>query len=65
MRVGPVAARVGEPLPLSIAVRQPTADQYAELEPYEGGPRTFEVTWQKYSGPVGIAGIVTRTSMRP
>ena len=59
MRVGPVAARVGEPLPLSIAVRQPTADEYAELEPYEGGPRTFEVTWQKYSGPAGIAGIVT------
>jgi hypothetical protein len=58
-RVGPVTATVGQPVTLTLAVEQPTANEYPELATYEGGPRTFEVTWQKYSGPPDILGVVT------
>ena len=58
-RAGPVSVRVGEPLRLSLAVRQPRNDEFPELADYDGGPRTFEVTWAKYSGPPDIPGIVT------
>ena len=67
-RAGPVSAGVGQPLTLTLAVRQPTAEEYPGVAPYyeardpgyaEGGLRTFEVTWQKYSGPPDIEGNVT------
>jgi hypothetical protein len=53
---------------LTVGVRQPTAEDYSGVAPYyevreagyaEGGLRTFEVTWQKYSGPPDIEGSVT------
>jgi len=59
IRVGPVSARVGRPLTLTLAVRQPTADEYEDVAPYDGPPRTFEVSWAKYSGPPDVLGIVT------
>ena len=58
-RVGPVSATVGEPLSLTLAVRQPSPEDYPEVAPYTGEPKSFEVTWQKYSGPPDILGIVT------
>ena len=58
-RVGPVMAKVGEPLTLTLAVRQPSPEDYPEVAPYTGEPKSFEVTWQKYSGPPDILGIVT------
>ncbi len=58
-RVGPVNATVGEPLPLTLAVSQPSPEDYPEVAPYTGEPKSFEVTWQKYSGPPDILGIVT------
>jgi hypothetical protein len=59
IRIGPVAAKVGEPLTLTLAVRQPTAAEYPEVAPYVGEPKTFTVSWSKYSGPPDILGIVT------
>lgn len=59
VRIGPVSTRVGEPLPLTITARQPRVEEFAELAPYEGGERTFEATWQKYSGPADKVGLVT------
>ncbi len=44
---GPVTARVGTPLPLRIAVTQPS------IAEYEGDPKTFNVFWYKYQGPPG------------
>lgn len=58
LRVGPVQARVGQPLTLSLDVRQPTAQEYPEVAPYTGDPKTFEVSWAKYSGPPDVVGIV-------
>ncbi len=65
-RVGPVTASVGEPLTLTLAVNQPSPEEYPEVAPYtigpsrgEGEPKTFTVFWQKYSGPSDILGIVT------
>lgn len=58
-RVGPVMAKVGEPLPLTLAVRQPSPTDYPEVAPYTGDPKNFEVFWAKYSGPPDILGIVT------
>lgn len=58
-KIGPVAVRVGQPLTLTLDVRQPRNDEFEELAHYHGGPRTFEVTWQKYSGPPDVVGIVT------
>lgn len=58
IRVGPVTARVGQPLTLTLDVRQPTAEEYPEVAPYTGEPKTFEVSWSKYSGPPDILGIV-------
>lgn len=46
-RAGPVTARVGTPLTLSIAVTQP------HIEEYMGEPKTFNVYWYKYQGPPG------------
>lgn len=46
-RAGPVTARVGRPLALSIAVTQP------HIEAYMGEPKTFNVYWYKYQGPPG------------
>lgn len=58
IRVGPISATVGEPLTLTLDVRQPTADEYSEVAPYDGEPKTFEVNWAKYSGPPDVLGIV-------
>lgn len=57
-RVGPLSAYVGRPLTLTLAVRQPTAEEYPELVDYDGGGRVFGVSWQKYSGPPDIFGNV-------
>jgi hypothetical protein len=57
-RVGPLSAQVGRPLTLTLAVRQPTAEEYPELADYDGGERVFGVSWQKYSGPPDIFGNV-------
>lgn len=46
-RAGPVTARVGTPLTLTIAVTQPY------IEEYEGDPKPFNVYWYKYQGPPG------------
>lgn len=46
-RAGPVRARVGSPLTLSIAVTQP------RIVEYMGDPKTFNVYWYKYQGPPG------------
>ena len=58
-RIGPINATVGQPLTLTLAVRQPSPQDYPEVAPYTGEPKTFEVTWQKFSGPPDILGIVT------
>lgn len=57
-RVGPITAKVGQPVSLTLGVRQPRVDEFEELADYQGGERTFEVTWQKYTGPPDILGIV-------
>jgi hypothetical protein len=59
IRAGPVSARVGEPLTLSLEVTQPRVEEYEELTGFSGEPRSFEVFWSKYSGPSGIIGRVT------
>ena len=58
-RIGPIDARVGEPLTLTLAVTQPSSEDYPEVSPYQGEPKVFTVFWQKYSGPPDILGIVT------
>jgi hypothetical protein len=57
-KLGPLTAKVGQPVTLTLGVRQPRVDEFVELADYEGGERTFEVTWQKYSGPPDMVGIV-------
>ena len=57
-RIGPVEARVGEPLTLTLAVTQPSPEAYPEVAPYTGPPKTFTVFWQKYSGPPDVLGVV-------
>ena len=58
-RTGPVSATVGQPLTLTLAVTQPSPEDYPEVAPYTGEPKTFTVFWAKYSGPPDILGIVT------
>jgi len=58
-RVGPVTARVGEPLTLTVEVTQPKVEDYPELAGFSGEPRSFEVFWAKYSGPPDVLGVVT------
>ncbi len=58
-RIGPVSARVGEPVTLTLSVSQPSPDAYPEVAPYTGEPKDFLVTWAKYSGPPDILGIVS------
>jgi hypothetical protein len=53
------SATVGRPLRLVLAVNQPSPEDYPEVAPYTGEPKTFEVTWQKYSGPPEVLGVVT------
>lgn len=57
-RAGAISAKVGQPVTLSLAVRQPTSEEFSEI-PEGLGPGTFEVTWQKYSGPPNVVGNVT------
>ncbi|HSH76534.1 MAG TPA: hypothetical protein VLA09_12670 [Longimicrobiales bacterium] len=59
IRVGPVSARVGQPLTLTLEVTQPLVEDYEELTGFSGEPRSFQVFWSKYSGPPGVLGIVT------
>jgi hypothetical protein len=58
-RVGPIGARVGRPLTLTLGVSQPSPSEYPEVAPYTGDPKTFEVFWAKYSGPPDVVGVVT------
>ena len=58
-RIGPIHATVGQPLTLSLEVNQPSPEDYPEVAPYTGEPKTFTVFWAKYSGPPDILGIVT------
>ena len=37
----------GDRLTLTLAVRQPSPEDYPEIAPYTGEPKSFEVTWQK------------------
>lgn len=46
-KAGPVTAKVGTPLTLTISVTQP------HIEEYTGDPKAFNVYWYKYQGPAG------------
>ena len=58
IRVGPISAMVGQPVTLSLEVKQPPGEDYPEVAPYTGPPKSFQVFWSKYSGPSDILGIV-------
>jgi hypothetical protein len=52
-RAGPVTVGVGRPLTLILGVSQPRPEDYSEVAPYKGDPKSWVVYWWKHAGPHG------------